>query len=519
MAAKLSPQIDERALSRALSDFERAVGKDAVFTSAVDQASYSDLYAPADSTTHQPSAAVTPRSLEELQAVMRIANEQGVPLWTVSRGKNLGYGGAAPVLSGSVVLDLSRMNRILDVDPRQAACLIEPGVGFYDLYNHLQEQEIPLWMSLPSQAWGSVVGNALDRGAGYTPYGEHASQICGMEVVLPTGEVVRTGAGAMNNSRTWQNFRNGFGPGWDQMFCQSNFGVVSKMGLWLMPAPEAVLTLKYDFQKPEDIIWGVDVLAELRLRRILDSHVTIGTPIRVASLFSQRKEWYDGDGAIPDDIVQKMMEKYNIGFWNFSIRLFGHPAMLRQQAELIKAAFAPHSKQEFVETWWHQGEPVPKFAVHVPTVFFLNVTNWHGGRGGHTDFSPIMPLDGKQIYEQYLRTRQRYDEFGIDFYSGFTLAERYATNVNMVIYDRDNKDMTDRARKLFRALIDDSHRAGYGAYRTHIDYMDAIAQTYDFNNHALLRLNERVKDLLDPNGILSPGKSGIWPRRFREEKR
>ncbi len=50
----------------------------------------------------------------------------------------------------------------------------------------------------------------------------------------------------------------------------------------------------------------------------------------------------------------------------------------------------------------------------------------------------------------------------------------------------------------------------------HLDYMDTVADSYDFNNHALLRLNERVKDALDPHGIIAPGKSGVWPQAYRK---
>ena len=517
MAIELPPHVSEKDWNKAISGFQQIVGEKNVLNTDYDRTSYRDIYAPAHVDTHKPSAAVLPTSVEEVQGIVRVANETKVPLWTIARGKNLGYGSSAPVKSGSVVLDLSRLNKIIDVDVDQASCLIEPGVGFFDLYNYIRENEIPLWISPPSHAWGSVVGNALDRGAGYTPYGEHAANLCGLEVVLPTGDLMRTGAGAMSNSKTWQNFRTGFGPSWETMFAQSNFGVVTKAGMWLMPEPDITHNMKLSLRKPEDIIWAIDLIAKLRRTRVIDSHVTIGSPIRFASLFSQRKEWYDGEDAVPDDVVEKMMEKYNIGYWNFNIRLFGNEAIVAVQAKIIKAEFATKTSDQFDEETVHKDDPIPFLAINVPTAFFLQVANWHGGRGAHTDVSPVVPLDGKTAYEQYKRSKRLYDKHGIDFYFGYTLAERYMTNVNMMIYDRDNEDMFRRVDTLFHELTAESKEAGYGAYRTHVDYMDEIAKSYDFNDNALLKLNQTVKDALDPNGILSPGKSGIWPERFRQK--
>ena len=73
------------------------------------------------------------------------------------------------------------------------------------------------------------------------PYRDHFGAQCGMEVVTGGGELVRTGMGALPNSQTWQQFKYGYGPYIDGMFSQSNFGVVTKMGIWLMPEPETYL--------------------------------------------------------------------------------------------------------------------------------------------------------------------------------------------------------------------------------------------------------------------------------------
>lgn len=117
--------------------------------------------------------------------------------------------------------------------------------------------------------------------------------------------------------------------------------------------------------------------------------------------------------------------------------------------------------------------------------------------------------------DQFKRTYALYQKYGMDYHASFAMGERSLTNVNQILYDKDNPDMMGRVDAMFRDLVADATAKRYGEYRTHIDYMDLVARTYDFNGNALLRLNERMKDALDPNGIIAPGKSGIWPKALR----
>jgi len=519
MTATLPPRVSARAFERALRAFASQVGAQWVLATDEDRQTYMDAYAPGNAESYAPSAAVAPQTVEEIQAVLKIANQYKIPLWSFSRGKNLGYGGSAPTMRGTVMLDLSRMKRILEVDEKLAYCLVEPGVGFFDLFDHLQRNNTKLWMSIPANGWGSVIGNALDRGLSYTPYGEHSSKVCGMEVVLPNGDLVRTGMGAMSNSSSWQLTKNAFGPSWDQMFTQSNFGIVTKMGLWLMPEPEATLSLSMSAPNPDDLEWIIDTLAPLRLRGVIQHDLNVGNGIRAATLRSQREEWYRGPGPMPQAIIDEMQKKLGLGAWNFTVRFYGTHEVNEANARIVKDAIAKQTREEFRITRWQRGEALARDSgAGVPSVNALQVVNWRGGRGGHIGFSPISPATGQHAIKQYRLARRRYEEHGFDYFGSFTLRERHLNHVTLCVYDRDDAAMTRHARDLMDVLVDDAAKDGYGEYRAHVTYMDRIANTYDFNHHALWRLNETLKDALDPNGILAPGKSGIWPKALRGKR-
>ncbi|WP_372720208.1 FAD-dependent oxidoreductase, partial [Immundisolibacter sp.] len=102
--------------------------------------SYRDAYSTLDDDAFLPSAVVAPDGVEEIQKILKIANDYRVPLWTISSGKNFAYGGPAPRKSGYVVVDLKRMNRIIEVNEEFAYALVEPGVTYFQLYEYIQKK-------------------------------------------------------------------------------------------------------------------------------------------------------------------------------------------------------------------------------------------------------------------------------------------------------------------------------------------------------------------------------------------
>jgi 4-cresol dehydrogenase (hydroxylating) flavoprotein subunit len=517
----LPPRVSPIQFDAALKAYEGVVGKGWVLASDEDRDAYSDIYAPGAETEWPASAAVSPSTTEEIQAIVRLANEHKTPLWPVSRGKNLGYGTAAPRMPGSIVLDLSRMMKVHELNTKLGYCVIEPGVSFFDLYEHIQREKAPLWMSVPGNAWGSVLGNALDHGMGYTPYGQHARNLCGMEVVLPDGDLMRTGMGAMDGNHSWHLFPLSFGPDWTHMFTQSNMGVVTKAGVWLQPAPETSLQLTFDIPNEDDIGWVIDTVTPLKMAGVIEQNVFIPSWLGKIVLKGQRKDFWDKEGAIPEWRVQELLKEHKLGYWQVQVRFYGDESLNKARAEIVKKAFKQKLDTPPHEVWWRQGDPVNQYdpTLGVPSAVALQMGDWVGGRGAHMGFSPVVPSTSDHVMGQLKRSRKIIADHDVDFYASFTIGGRFATNINMLMYDRDKPAQVTNIRKMFDALIAGTAEAGYGEYRTHLGWMDKVNDTYNFNNNVQRRLNEKVKDAIDPNGILAPGKQGVWPAAYRDMAR
>jgi 4-cresol dehydrogenase (hydroxylating) len=150
-----------------------------------------------------PGAVLFPGSLADVRAIVRAANRHRIPIVPISTGRNIGLGDRAPHLPGQVVVDLARrMHRILEIDEDLGFCVVEPGVTFLALHEELMRRGSRLMLSpTAGPPDGSVLGNALEKGGGSGPLGDHFGNVCGMEVVLPTGIRIGTPRNTVSGRR------------------------------------------------------------------------------------------------------------------------------------------------------------------------------------------------------------------------------------------------------------------------------------------------------------------------------
>ena len=533
------PGVSGERFQRALRQFTDAVGADFVYTSDADVDLYRDAYSPFRGEAEEivASAAVAPDGVEQVQQVMRIANEHRIPIYPVSTGKNLGYGGSAPVLSGSVVLDLKRMNRIIEVNERNACALVEPGVSYFDLYRHISEKGYRLWIDSPDPGWGGLIGNALDHGAGYTvlPMRDHFDAHCGMEVVLANGEIVRTGMGALPGAQTWQQFHYGIGPYVDGLFSQSNFGVVTKMGFWLYPEPEAHRSGSVFVPKHDDIHAFVDILCYLTNSGICDSTVQFDSPLinaadrdaAVAAVVKRR------GGAAPSDWDRIAAER-GLMSWGTKFHFYGPPKVIDARWEYVRERFSAIPGVKFEEGSAHrfpltraqaeQVDPADKVKLGIPSLqifaFGARSQDNPNPTSGHMWFSPVVPMSGDGLLEARRVFNDAFAEWGVAPL-GRGLPESFHARTFLFLYGFQvsaNAAENRRNRDTFRRMIQLAADHGWGEYRTHPAYMEPVTDVYSFNDHALKRLHESLKDAIDPNGIISAGRYGIWPRHLRRPR-
>ncbi|TWH72723.1 FAD-binding oxidoreductase [Modestobacter roseus] len=471
--------------------------------------------------TYAASAVVQPGTVEEVQEVLRLANRHGVPVSPHSQGRNLGHGGASPRKRGAIQLGFQRMNRVLEIDEELALAVVEPGVTWQDLYDEVSQRGLDLLTPVPDLGWGSVVGNTMDSGHTYQDYGADYRLAAGFEVVLPDGELLRTGQGAIPGGKAGHTYRRSLGPSLDELFIQSNLGIVVRMGVWLKRRPEAYAPLVLVVGEDEDLEAAVDTIRELRLAGHLEGVPALYSTLRAAHMVL--------DAPVPpralpysvEELRQLGTEK-DVGAWALRAAVWGDREIVEIKLRRVLEAWERipsgrvHPVRVYARTEYEEfTRSAEKITIGIPTLKAIESTPDHVA---HLDVSPVVPMRGSAIREVVEELRGHYAGAGLSFGVGImVVGERSAVAIAGIRYDRTDEVSARTAVETGRRMVAALGELGYGDCRPHLEFMDLAQSAYSFNGHAYRRFVERLKDAVDPNGVLAPGRHGIWPARDRAD--
>src|SRR4051794_37905024 len=308
-----------------IDEFANVIGREYVIEDSV-------YVHEAELTNYKTSASIAlvlqPGNTEELRQCVLIAKNYKHPIYTVSRGKNWGYGSRVPVTDNNILIELKRLNRIVDFDERHAYITVEPGVTFEQVFDFLRERNSELIISSTGGSRdSSMLGNALERGIGTGLYAERFSHVCGLEVLLPNGDIIATGFERYGNFKAGKLFRWGLGPTLDGLFSQSNLGIVTKMTLWLMKVPPHLSLIFYKVNDISNLKFVIDELQRMAMEGLLRPTITLYNDIRIITSLSQYPfNQYDPEKIDADELMMQIKQAVPslgqmVGDWNGEISI------------------------------------------------------------------------------------------------------------------------------------------------------------------------------------------------------
>ncbi len=531
-------------LSMALREWREALGADQVLDQPSERAAYE---ANVSGLRRSIPAVLRPSDTGQVRRIVEIANARDIPLYPISRGHNWGLGSRLPPRDGTVIVDLSRLNRIRAVNARYHYAVVEPGVTQRQLYEHLRQQGLALQLNVTgSAADTSLIGNALERGIGY--FSSKADSLSGMEIVLGNGSVLRTGFGHYASALTPHLYRHGIGPALDGLFFQSNFGIVTSAAVDLRPVPAAGMVLIARIKREEHLAPFVEALTELRRDGVLTAVAHIGnrhrTRIAMAPLvYRELSTWMKAPEAERRRTAEHLLEQQGFGPWSAVAGIPGLPGQLREARGLIRRRLRGLCRPLFMTdrvlswadrlssrlTWipWVRrqrailkaAEPLYGLARGVPTDAPMLSVSWPLGQNssserddpdqGHCGLLycvPFLPAEGARVREGMDLTTLVFEKHGFTPFVTLNLVDDRAMEcVINLAFDRNSAERTAAAHACNDELTREFIRRGFPPYRVGSQSMDLILDESD----SFWQTARDLKSVLDPNGIIAPGRYNL----------
>ena len=499
-----------------------------------------------------PALVVYPRTAAEVQAVLRCAGDADVPVWPVSTGKNWGYGERSAVYDGGITMILERMNRIVEVNEQLGYAVIEPGVSYRQLNEHLKTTGSRLWSDCAGTTqYASVIGNALDKGRGLTPMADHFGALCGMDVVLPDGSLLETGGGPTGGNAVRHVYKWGVGPYLDGLFTQSNLGVVVRAGIWLMPEPEVFDFAAFEYKAdPSRLSEFIDELRELVMSRALRSFPHLANDFAMMCILAQYpKDLLQGRKHLSEAAAATWRKEHGVARWTFGAGLYGSKEEVRYQKRMLRQVLGRYGMVQFIgaavrDDWYgrlvRKVAPVvnrllgksPEFTdVMVPAInlyrgiptddfvrqaYFKShdqkpLTDIDPARDGcgFVWVGPVVPFTGEAVLGALALTKTIFDKHEFDFFVEVIVeGPRSVIILVGVFYDRHNPAEADRASRWYDEAREAYMDAGYPPYRaTSMSMVGAMD-----SNPAAKALLAAIKQAVDPANLIAPGRYGT-PQR------
>lgn len=495
-----------------------------------------------------PSAAVFPNDVGQVQAVMRLAREHDVPVWPVSTGKNWGYGEKTACYPGGLTIVLDRMTRIWHVDEELGYAVVEPGVTYKQLNDHLKQHGSGLWADVAGTTqYASVIGNALDKGRGLTPYADHFGAICGMDVVLADGSQLQTGGGPTDNNQCRYVYKWGLGPYLDGMFAQSNLGIVVKAGVWLMPAPKSFDWAAFEFTKDvANFPKFIDDLRRLVFCGGLRSRPHIANDFAMMCIVSQYPyELLEGKRCLGDAAMAQWRKQHGVAPWTFGCGVYGEPEEVRFQKKAIRRSLGRYGMIQFVGVaaedslvgriarWVApfvnrlMGKSASFMDAMIPGInLFKGIPTDHFARQvyfkshqkkpaqdidpardqcGFLWIGPTVPFTSRHVMEGLGLAKQIFDRHEFDMFVELIVeGPRSIIMLLGVFYERNDEMDSARATAWYRETRQSFIERGYPPYRTTTMSMPNSTDS----NPVFRDFLAAVKSAVDPQNLIAPGRYG-----------
>ena len=528
-----------------INEFTAVLGNENIVTNA---SSIREAETTTYLTTESISLILRPQTVGQLQQCIILAQQYKQPVYTISKGKNWGYGSRVPVTDNNVLIELTQLNHILDFDEKQAYITIEPGVSFIDVFTFLRERKSELIISTIGGAGSaSIIGNALERGIGTGLYADRFAHVCGMEVLLPDGSLIATGFERYKNSKAGKLFRWGSGPSLDGLFSQSNLGIVTKMTVWLMKTPPQLSLLFYKINDVAKLPYVIDELQSMVMEGLVRTTLTLYNDMRVVSSMMQYPFQQTGNAIIDPDVlmqqIKAMVPLINaaVGNWNGEISIrSANKEHAEMQIHLIKqrlenwvesftevhatkedimasfqeaclpsgAAVAPPTMQSFLlrkytgipddsavkQTYWRKRKPAPATDM-----------NPDRDKCGLVWICPVVPFNGEDVVSVVDIIKTVVKKYKFEPAISFQCTSERCINVIASFgWDREVEGEDEMAETCYFEAEEALHQQGYFSYRntTLAMHKNATEYTEDAYNHFLSGL----KKAIDPANILSPYK-------------